>query len=554
MCKCQKGESMPEKKESAIFEAEKKYVSDVFDIDEQVEKYGNKIMLIAGVGSGKSTWVKDILSKKGSVLFVTSRRAKVDEDIRNSCFSAFHKAHFGQSETLITNAKLANILENAHVDSEMTVDDFLYSYDYIVVDEVHSMATDSTFARSSFDIFSFIEYAAEKGHKVIAMTGTPEPVQYYFEKNGWHINDYRKICNYVHPKAVRYVKNSDKLGVIKRALEKGQKVIYFVNNTATITFTMRDMLKKHIGDISRVATVVSDDKKDDMNQSIKAECPKYDEKVSESTYANIIENQMLPAECQMLISTSRLKEGIDILNENVCVICDNHVLSNLVQFFGRVRIGGGTVYIVEDSKGHVIEHSELNYDYAVKEETAAANNYLEKYVVPEEEIFDYQRRFYFIRLIENRNPYIRYNYIKKEFQVFDIKFKEEKRLLGIKDWKLELKKYCDEYKIKAPVYMSDRQMKTFVEDGFIKQFGKDKRFYGEDWERIKNIITRTFGIKYVQINKINEKLEEQGTKFRIYRGRDNSAEHRGEIYFEVVSPEELEKRQSSSRRRSMKKK
>ena len=178
---------MSEKKESAIFEAEKKYVSDVFDIDEQIEKYGNKIMLIAGVGSGKSTWVKDILSKKGSVLFVTSRRAKVDEDIRNSCFSAFHKAHFGQSETLITNAKLANILENAHVDSEMTVDDFLYSYDYIVVDGVHSMATDSTFARSSFDIFSFIEYAAEKGHKVIAMTGTPEPVQYYFEKNGWHV-------------------------------------------------------------------------------------------------------------------------------------------------------------------------------------------------------------------------------------------------------------------------------------------------------------------------------------------------------------------------------
>lgn len=136
--KCQKGESMSEKKANAIFEAEKKYVSDVFDIDEQIEKYGNKIMLIAGVGSGKSTWVKDILSKKGSVLFVTSRRAKVDEDIKNSCFSAFHKTYLGQSETLITNAKLANILENAHVDSEMTVDDFLYSYDYIVVDEVHS--------------------------------------------------------------------------------------------------------------------------------------------------------------------------------------------------------------------------------------------------------------------------------------------------------------------------------------------------------------------------------------------------------------------------------
>lgn len=35
----------------------KKYISDVLDIDKLIEKYGNKIMLIAGVGSGKSTWV-----------------------------------------------------------------------------------------------------------------------------------------------------------------------------------------------------------------------------------------------------------------------------------------------------------------------------------------------------------------------------------------------------------------------------------------------------------------------------------------------------------------
>lgn len=44
----------------------KKYISDVLDIDKLIEKYGNKIMLIAGVGSGKSTWVKDVLTQKGN--------------------------------------------------------------------------------------------------------------------------------------------------------------------------------------------------------------------------------------------------------------------------------------------------------------------------------------------------------------------------------------------------------------------------------------------------------------------------------------------------------
>ena len=63
-----------------------KFLSDVFDIDEFVNRGGKKIFLIAGVGAGKSTWVKKVLANKGSVLFVTSRRAKVDEDEANSKF------------------------------------------------------------------------------------------------------------------------------------------------------------------------------------------------------------------------------------------------------------------------------------------------------------------------------------------------------------------------------------------------------------------------------------------------------------------------------------
>ena len=549
---------MAGKIEDIFSKEEKKYVSDVFDIDEQIKKYGNKIMLIAGVGSGKSTWVKDVLAKKGPVLFVTSRRAKVDEDTANSTFSSFYSENIWgpNEEILITNAKLANIIQNAYLDSDGAVDAFLNRYDYIVVDEVHSMATDSTFARSAFDIFSFIEYAAEKGHNVIVMTGTPEPVQYYFEENGWHIEDYRKICNYVHPKAVKYVKNEGKMEIIKQALEKGQKVIYFVNNTATIVYTMKDMLRNRIGDILRVAVIVSDTKKDDVNQAVRDECPMYDKEVSEAAYTNIVKNQMLPDECDMLISTSRLKEGVDILNENVCVICDNHVLSNLIQFFGRVRVGGGTVYIVEDAVGHTVEHSELDYDYAIKEELVAANNYLKKHVVSEEKIFNYQPSINFIRLIENRNPYIRYNYIKREFQVFHIKYKEEERLLKARDWQLELKEYCNEYKIKCPVYMSNTKMREFVENGFVNQFGNEKRFYDDDvrWKSLKSVITGTYRIKCSRINDINKKLEEQNIAFRIYQGRETSGEHRGKSYFEMVSPEELEKRKNKPKRKSMKKK
>lgn len=145
----------------------KKYISDVLDIDKLIEKYGNKIMLIAGVGSGKSTWVKDVLTQKGNVLFITSRRAKVDEDIAHSCFTSFVREQDGQRENLITNAKLGYILINAHADMQMTVVNFLNCYEYIVVDEIHSMASDSTFARSSFDVLTFIEYAQNKAIRLL---------------------------------------------------------------------------------------------------------------------------------------------------------------------------------------------------------------------------------------------------------------------------------------------------------------------------------------------------------------------------------------------------
>ncbi len=93
-----------------------KFLSEVFDIDREVEKYGNKIFLIAGVGAGKSSWVKNVLANKrgaqGNTLFITSRRAKVDEDIEQSTFnSRLNSNDPGSfSRTLVTNSKLAYFL------------------------------------------------------------------------------------------------------------------------------------------------------------------------------------------------------------------------------------------------------------------------------------------------------------------------------------------------------------------------------------------------------------------------------------------------------------
>ena len=62
------------------------HIKDIFDIDKTIMEHGKKILLLGGVGSGKSTWVTEVLTKKGRVLFITSRKAKVQEDTKGTCF------------------------------------------------------------------------------------------------------------------------------------------------------------------------------------------------------------------------------------------------------------------------------------------------------------------------------------------------------------------------------------------------------------------------------------------------------------------------------------
>ena len=51
-------------------------IKDIFDIDNAVAEHGNKIFLLGGVGSGKSTWVSDILTKKGAFFLLHQERPK----------------------------------------------------------------------------------------------------------------------------------------------------------------------------------------------------------------------------------------------------------------------------------------------------------------------------------------------------------------------------------------------------------------------------------------------------------------------------------------------
>lgn len=508
----------------------KPYVKDVFDIDHYIKQGKNKIFLIAGVSSGKSTWVKDVLSKKGNVLFVTSRKAKAEADIKNSNFTDVINFYTAERQTLLTNAGLARRIENMCISDTSTLDKFVDYFDYIVIDEVHSIASDSPFSDSAYTVLSFIEYIANLGKTIVCMTGTPAPVYKYFVDNDWAIVDYLNICNHVHPSLIMIIRKSATVGLIKT--HSSSKVIYFANRTDTIKKMCKKMLDDGVFIPSEIAISVSKSKEKEVFDSLK-KVLKNDEafetikKTSAEAYEHIVSNHALPEFCKILFSTSTLKEGIDIDNENILMFCENHILSNLIQFFGRVRKSKCKVYIIEDSVDHKTEHSELLYNYAVKEELTAANSFLLTNCNFKENPVEMLERYDFIKYVA-KNPYINFDYLKNEFCIFSLKYDEEKRLIKNKKWKEKLKQYCERYNID----LYDFTQKRFRQEALRRMAQSGKKYFDKE-ELICSLLFVGYGIENKQYTKINKELEQKEASIRVFTAVETRGKYRGKTYWQI---------------------
>ena len=526
-----------------------KFLSEVLDIDREVENFGNKLVIVAGVGAGKSSWVKNVLTKKPigkrNVLFVTSRRAKVEEDTVHSLFDSKLDIEDKRPvwHTLVTNSKLAYFIMELCMqedkDSHELLDKFLDRYNYIVIDEVHALAADSTYAESSFHVKAFMEYAVAKGKIVIAMTGTPQPIFGYFLKNKWRILDFTKQCKYVKPLRIDKIKKNKVQKRIASELEAKRKVIYFINHISQIKELCQNLTQtnevtgKPVVKPENLAVIVSQTRNEELNSQLKEILGDESEKtikMSTNAYNQIVKQRLLPEKCKILISTATLREGIDILNENVTVICENHILSNIIQFCGRTRLGGSVFYIVENEKQHMIQNNQLLYEYACKEELDAANRFYLGNLVEGKSI---QLKKQLISHVE-KNPYIRFNYIQRKFEIDEMRYQEELRLKRSLDaWESDLKDHCDRHGI-LNYYMNPYEKKCFI-IRILGQFAsKEIRLY-EKGERdtLCHLLYAMLKLDrvYKQPRELNSKLEKYG--YMVTSKKDNTKEKRDKTYWIV---------------------
>ena len=538
------------------------------DINQIVRQHGNKILIAAGVGAGKTYWVKKVLAKQGSVLFVTSRRAKVDEDENDSKFVRLEESKPSDRHCITTNAGIEYQCKKIYIDGiDMT--ELLNRFKYIVVDEIHSIAVDSSFARSSFALEAFIRYATEQGKIVIGMTGTPEPMIRYFGFQDWYFIDLREKCRYVHPDRITLTDNENVSDVIQRCLSKKKRIVYFVNMVSEIGDLINRVVRDTSLTIKQVSVIVGTNARrslqDDLQEALGTTARKVAEQ-SDHTYKSIINKKRIPDSCRLLICTSAMREGIDILNDHCEIICENHVLTNIIQFFGRVRIGGGAAHIVTDAKQHRVNHNVMAYHYASSPshgETDNLNNYLysirrdrrygeiEDYTLEEDGHIRSNLRpddiLQFAEFIETGNPYIRFDYIKARFSYFSIKYREEQRILrilrnpetGQPFWKSDLKDYCMKYGIKFIDAVGHRQsqdrQQLLVKLGEYAEASTCFYVRTEEQKELIELINSALNCNVKRRTDLNNRLEIAGIPFCIDKDRRTGGPMRNHTYWFITA-------------------
>ena len=473
-----------------IANIEKPYVSKAIDYYKDIEPYGF-IQINAGVGSGKSTFINELVngytakSEDGMedtvppqrVLLITSRRAKVDEILNdknvsmgahvmeweNNCpvdnideyldniidipdldGSGERKIH--QRSIACTNAAVEKYLQYHYIPNDASTH-LWQRFDFIVWDEVHSVLADASYQSAPFYVHKLVNktYKAfrekESTCRVILMTGSPRILENFKLPKQGNKLDLMDKCKSVVPRSLSFVDTVEAKKGILRRLENGERVIYFANHIKTI-FEMYSELGAEL----QSTTAFSFKQKERLDVSDPAQeklC-----KRMENTEKAIAENQMLPENIKLLLTTSKNKEGINIWNEDIkALYVESHAEVDIVQMAGRVRNGVDCLYIVTDAGGFGRTENKWEYRFslnrtpidAIEISEEAGNNikklnlveYINDYYAElcrkhgidlkeewRQHTYGHEAAATFIDFIHGKFPYIKYDYFTDMFALY----------------------------------------------------------------------------------------------------------------------------------------
>lgn len=299
----------------------RKYVSDLLGI-ETVKEFikGNNYLIGSEMGSGKNYWVRNILlpyayDNNMKVLILTSRVAIKEqqynylEEYKRFCIRNFK----GSTFEILSYQKFESILRS----KEENDYNLLNEYDYVVCDEAHYFAKDTSMNPKT--VLSFNWLNNNDNIIKIFMTATYESLDYLPFRNklkGLKHADYTK--NNVKD-FYRYENEGTILPIVQSELDKDKKVL-IVNNKINDLDKWQDVI------LGKVEKLISTNK--DKSEEFK----------------NIVEKQKFNSD--ILNTTSLICEGAEIFDNKVETIVINGIfdLEKFVQTTARIRSNKVNVY------------------------------------------------------------------------------------------------------------------------------------------------------------------------------------------------------------------
>lgn len=418
-------------------------LTDLVDLEKDIVPY-NLNIIYAGVGSGKNSIIVgyhdektnyDGLAEKYRVLLITSRTAKVKEtkkdpngkrlltDIRHMNDVKWDKLK--SRSVICTNAHFQKRVEDWW-DPILDTRAFWEKFDFIVIDEVHSLVTDATFAGSSSILYYFIEHLCSqyssnnnpkvKIPKLVLMSGTPEPVAPLIKPYNPHVLDYRRTAINISPDEyciINYQKTKEK---IKEKLKQNERVVYYLTVFDKIDDIISEALNIGISE-KQIVVSVSDST---VNRELYKTYPTiFKNKVF---FEEDLTKEQISDDFLLIITNSKNKEGINIKSKLGLLVMETHFQPDIVQICGRFRNGILSATIVSDARqfqipAPYIEEQRYQWSYGLN----SANSYLEQILEEEkidpnnESVYTNERVTGFIEYIEKGSRFLRYNPFKGRF-------------------------------------------------------------------------------------------------------------------------------------------
>lgn len=351
-------------------EKQKPYLSDVIEDYEAEIKEHNLIRLYAGVGAGKNTWTKKLAEEGYNILLITSRAITADVQskeldadrkiiLRKLCDPGdiWEENPMIQRRVVCTNANIEWFITELYKADDPNTH-IWNRFDYIFLDEAHSITADASFAESPFYVEMFLKHAHQQNPRcrIILMSGTQAPIDWLFEgeRNQAAVHEINlfKQCRHIEPKRVRLMTTDDAMDYLFDFWGKGRRTIYFVNSIGRIIECLEELQERGIPEADIGVSYSKDERDADFSKEMVAK--------KEAIYDSLVKTEHLPEDVKIFLTTTKNKEGINIRDKDIAIMfAESHRKDELVQMAGRVREGLTDLCVLYDAKEHSSSSNEL---------------------------------------------------------------------------------------------------------------------------------------------------------------------------------------------------